>query len=145
MSHVLIVDDNANQSAMVAALLRHAGHDAECAESAKEAVSCLRRREADLVLLDLEMPRVDGLDLLHALTTEPRFDAVRVIVYSGRTDPDAFAAAKRLGACDFIIKGDDAREALSRILSHLDAPGCLGTATTTPMQHQHAAPGHSFA
>src|SRR3954470_12730034 len=81
MPHVLIVDDDVNQSAALAALLRHKGHEAEQAASAGQALSCLRHREPDLVLLDLTMPRVDGLDLLDALTDDSRFDGLRIAVY----------------------------------------------------------------
>jgi DNA-binding NtrC family response regulator len=121
MPHVLIVDDDVSQSAALAAILRHNGHEAEHATSAGQALSCLRHREPDLVLLDITMPQVDGLHLLDALADEPRFDGLRIAIYSGRTDPDAFAAAKRLGACDFIVKGDDLGQTLSRIESHLAA------------------------
>src|SRR3954452_15080953 len=121
MPHVLIVDDDVSQSAALAVLLRHNGHEAEHAASAGQALSCLRQREPDLMLPALTMPQVDGLHLLNALVDEPRFDGLRIAIYSGRTDPESFAAAKRLGACDFIIKGDDARQTLSRIEAHLAA------------------------
>jgi DNA-binding response OmpR family regulator len=136
MAHVLIVDDERSQSAVLAALLRHNGHDAEHAESAVGALTRMKRRVPDLVLLDLGMPRVNGFDLLQALTNEPRFDAVRVIVYSGQTDPDAFAVAKRLGACDFIIKGEDVREAVARILSHLEEAADPKSFASAPQQYR---------
>ena len=125
MSRVLIIDDDVSQSAALARLLQAKGHEAECAASAGQALSSLRQREPDLVLLDLSMPRVDGLDLLDALTGESRFDNLRIAVYSGRAEPAAFETARRLGACDFIVKGEDGQQTLSRILSHLDAEAPL--------------------
>jgi two-component system KDP operon response regulator KdpE len=81
----------------------------------------LRHGEPDLVLLDLGMPRVDGLELLAALGEESRFENLRIAVYSGRAEPEAFEAARKLGACDFILKGEDGQVTLDRILGHLNA------------------------
>ena len=125
MSRVLIVDDDVPQSNALARLLEMNGHEAECASSAGQAISSLRHHEPDLVLLDLGMPRIDGFELLSALSEEPRFENLRIAVYSGRTEPAAFEAARRLGACDFILKGEDGQQTLSRILSHLDAEAPL--------------------
>ena len=121
MSRVLIIDDDVSQSALLARLLEANGHEAECAGNAWAALSCLRHHEPDLVLLDLSMPWVDGLELLDAIHDEPRFENVRVAIYSGRAEPEAFEAARRLGACDFIVKGGDGAQTLTRILAHLDA------------------------
>jgi CheY-like chemotaxis protein len=121
MPRVLIIDDDVSQSAVLARLLEARGHEAECAASAWAALSSLRHHEPDLVLLDLSMPWVDGLELLDAINDEPRFENVRIAIYSGRAEPEAFEAARKLGACDFIVKGEDGARTLSRILAHLDA------------------------
>lgn len=121
MSRVLIIDDDVPQSAALARLIQSSGHEAECAASAGAALSSLRHREPDLVLLDLGMPRVDGLELLAALGEESRFENLRIAVYSGRAEPEAFEAARKLGACDFILKGVDGKVTLERILGHLNA------------------------
>jgi DNA-binding response OmpR family regulator len=121
MSRVLIIDDDVAQSALLARLIRANGHEADCAATAGQALSRLRD-QPDLVLLDLGMPRVDGLELLAALGEESRFENLRVAVYSGRAEPEAFEAARKLGACDFILKGEDGQVTLDRILAHLNAP-----------------------
>ena len=125
MSRVLIIDDDVSQSTALARLLEMNGHEAECVACAGQAISSLRHREPDLVLLDLVMPRIDVLELLVALSDEPRFENLRIAVYSGRTEPAAFEAARRLGACDFILKGKDGQQTLNRILSHLEAEAPL--------------------
>ena len=125
MSRVLIIDDDVAQSAALARLIQAKGHEASCVSSAGQALTSLRQQEPDLVLLDLSMPRVDGLDLLDALGEEPRFENLRIAVYSGRAEPAAFEAARRLGACDFILKGENGPETLSRILAHLEAEAPL--------------------
>lgn len=120
MANLLIIDDDVPASAALAALLRREGHQVTCAPTAGKALSQLRQGDPDLVLLDLTMPRVDGLDLLDAITDEPRFRGLRVAIYSGRDEPDALAAARRLGACDYIVKGGDWGQTYDRIKA------CLG-------------------
>ena len=107
MADVLIIDDDPTAAGALAALLRRDGHDAACACDAGEALAYLRRNEPSLVLLDLEMPRTGGLDLLDALRDEPRFAGLRIAIFSGSDDPRAPQAAAELGACDFIPKGRD--------------------------------------
>ena len=119
MSHVLLIDDEQSSSAAVAALLRREGVDVACAPNASEALSHLRNSAPDLVVLDLGMPRTDGLELLDALMDEPRFEDLRVVVFSGRCDPETVALARKLGARDFIQKGAAWDEVRGRILSHL--------------------------
>jgi DNA-binding response OmpR family regulator len=115
MANLLIIDDDVQASTALAALLRREGHEVSCAPSAGEALSRLRQADPDLVLLDLTMPRVDGLDLFEALTDEPRFRNLRVAIYSGRDEPEALNAARRLGACDYIVKGGDWPQTYGRI------------------------------
>jgi DNA-binding response OmpR family regulator len=120
MANLLIIDDDVPASAALAALLRREGHQVTCAPSAGEALSRLRQADPDLVLLDLTMPRVDGLDLFEALSEEPRFQGLRVAIYSGRDEPGAVDTARRLGACDYILKGGDWGQTYDRIKA------CLG-------------------
>ena len=119
MATVLIIDDDPQDCATLSALLRREGHHPTCAQSAGDALHHLRQEDPDLVLLDLTMPRVDGLDLLDALTDDPRFAHLRVVVYSGRDEPEAVERARRMGARDYIVKGSDWNQTYSRILSCL--------------------------
>ena len=121
MADVLIIDDDTAAAEALAKLLRREGHQAECACAAGDALSHLHQHEPDLVLLDLEMPRVGGLDLLDALRDEVRFADLRVAVFSGRDDPAAVEAADRLGACEFIQKGGDWTATYARIKAALAA------------------------
>ena len=121
MPSVLLIDDEQASSAAVVTLLKRDGIDASAAASVSEALAHLRHNETDLVLLDLGMPRTDGLDLLDALMDEPRFENLRVIVFSGRSDPETVAEARRLGARDFIEKGAPWEEVRRRIGAQLCA------------------------
>lgn len=105
MANLLIIDDDTLAADQLARLLARAGHEARCAHDVGAALRCLREREPDLVLLDLGLPRTDGLALLDALRGEPRFAHTRVAVYTGRDEPEDRDTARRLGACEFILKG----------------------------------------
>ena len=121
MPSVLLIDDEEINRSLVVALLRREGIDADAAAGVSEALAHLRHNEPDLVLLDLGMPRTDGLDLLDALMDEPRFENLRVVVFSGRSDPETVAEARRLGARDFIEKGAPWEEVRRRIRAQLCA------------------------
>ena len=125
MSHILIVDDDADGAAALAARLRGAGHDADWVASVPAAMTRLRQRHPDLVLLDIGMPDFDGLEMLQAVGDDHRFDDLRIAAYSGSTDPQTRAAALRLGACDFIPKSLDWDSLLTRIQEQLDKDASL--------------------
>jgi DNA-binding response OmpR family regulator len=139
MSSVLLVDDEQSSCAAVAALLRREGLHVSTAPTVLEALSYLRQSDPDLVLLDLGLPRTDGLELLDALMDEPRFEHLRVVVFSGRSDPETVAAARRLGACDFIEKGASWDEVRLRVLAQL-APGDLPEPQATATEQQSGMP-----
>ena len=84
MANLLIVDDDETGARALARLLEVEGHHATCASSAGSALLHMREDDPDLVLLDLTMPQVNGLELLDALAAEPRFAHVRFAVYSQR-------------------------------------------------------------
>jgi DNA-binding NtrC family response regulator len=119
MSSVLLIDDDQSSCAAVAALLRRERLEVACAANAMQALSHLRQSPPDLVVLDLEMPRTGGLDLLDALMDEPRFEDLPVIVFSGRCDPETVNQARVRGARDFIQKGTSWDQVRDRLLSHL--------------------------
>jgi DNA-binding response OmpR family regulator len=119
MSRVLLIDDEESSCRALEALLRREGIEVACAPTARDALSRLRQSEPDVVVLDLGMPRTDGLEFLDALMDEPRFGHLPVVVFSGRTDEQTVALAKKLGARDFVGKGTPWHEVRSRILAQL--------------------------
>jgi DNA-binding response OmpR family regulator len=80
---VLVTDDDASIRAALRKILQAVGHDVLLAENGKEAIANLSANSADLLLLDLEMPKSDGWDVLDHLTA--RAISIPVIVITGRT------------------------------------------------------------
>lgn len=100
----MVVDDTASAREPLARLLRLAGYDTISAADGGEAFAAMERRTPDLVLLDLMMPRVDGLSFLKSIRTDSRFGRVPVILVTAADSPDNLASAKRLGIADCLLK-----------------------------------------
>ena len=113
---VLCVDDNPRNLYVLSALLRAAGHRAtECA-SGFEALELLRKRKFDVVLLDMVMPGMDGLDVLARLRKEegPNL-ATPVIACTANVLPDQIAAYRHAGTADVLAKPLDPRAMLRAV------------------------------
>ncbi len=115
---VLCVDDNPRNLYVLSGLLRAAGHRAtECA-SGFEALELLRKRKFDVVLLDMVMPGMDGLDVLARLREEegPNL-ATPVIACTANVLPDQIAAYREAGTADVLAKPIDPRAMLRAVAS----------------------------
>jgi CheY-like chemotaxis protein len=104
MPNVMIVDDTRATRETLARLLRRHGYDATGVASGVEALDALAGRTPDLILLDLDMPEADGLDLLEHLSRHPRWSTVPVVVLAGVSDTHTVRRAERLGARDHMVK-----------------------------------------
>src|SRR5688572_22727530 len=105
MSNVLIIDDDNRTTVLLASLLENQGHCAVAASSAAAALTHLRQRSVDLILLDLMIPGTTGPDIFQALSNEVRSAGIPLAIYSGESPEAAAEVAQRLGAVDVIPKG----------------------------------------
>ncbi len=110
---VLVVDDDARSRAAVARLLIEEGYDAHVAQDGEEATNLLASWRPDLVLTDLQMPRVDGRGLLERVRRE--LPGTPVIVLSARGTAEAVRLTAGLGASGFFPKPVEVDELLLRI------------------------------
>ncbi|MHB8969015.1 MAG: sigma-54-dependent transcriptional regulator [Pirellulaceae bacterium] len=118
---VLVVDDHASARESMADVLRHAGHDVRCCSSAVEALKQFDRWSADVIVTDLKMPGMNGLEFIRALAQRP-VDAQVVMVTAHATVSSA-VDAMRLGAFDYIQKPfgvDQLEQLVARALQHGD-------------------------
>ncbi|MCB0346335.1 MAG: sigma-54-dependent Fis family transcriptional regulator, partial [Bdellovibrionales bacterium] len=106
--HVLLVDDEEGVRASLEQILNEAGYLVTSAASGEEALDCAEEQQYDLLLTDLKMPEMDGLQLLQKLQ-DKRFDAT-TIVMSAYGNQDIALEAMRLGAYDYISKPFNAEE-----------------------------------
>jgi len=94
---ILVVDDEAPIRNLVVAVLLDEGYDVASAPAALDALAQIAERPPDLVLLDVMMPGMDGLEMLQRLRADPRFAAIPVVIMSAAyTRKDRVAGADAL-------------------------------------------------
>ncbi len=103
-SHVLIVDDNADNRDLLARILTKQGHTSAMATNGQEALSLLAATPFDLVLLDIMMPVLNGIETLRRLSQDQSLCHIPVIVVSAIDDVENVVACIELGAEDYLFK-----------------------------------------
>jgi diguanylate cyclase (GGDEF)-like protein len=116
---ILVVDDNPNNLAVLVGLLRSSGYQARVANSGRGAMGAIHARAPELVLLDINMPDLDGYEVCRALKRDPKTSAIPVIFISALDDPIDKVRAFAAGGVDYIQKPFQAEEVLARVESHL--------------------------
>ncbi len=112
---VLVVDDEPFNIDLLSQELEELGHVAIPAVDGQEALVLLERERVELVLLDIMMPRMDGLQVLEALKAAGRLAELPVIVVSALADIDSVARCLHLGAEDHLVKPFDTTLLRARI------------------------------
>jgi diguanylate cyclase (GGDEF)-like protein/PAS domain S-box-containing protein len=119
LSRLLIVDDVEQQRNILSRRLVHRGYDVMVAAEGQEALALIAAGTFDLVLLDIEMPGVGGLEVLTQIRRTRAQTELPVIMVTGRTEGDEIVEAFRLGANDYVTKPIDFAVACARIGTHL--------------------------
>jgi len=101
---ILVVEDDAAFLDLVSQILRIAGYEVLTAEHALAAVFAMVRAGADLVLTDIRMPIVDGLDLVRELKSHADTQHVPVVVITGFDTAESRAAAQEAGCVGYVVK-----------------------------------------
>ncbi len=117
---ILIIDDERALQRVLQVSLRRHGFDADAVSSGSEALAVLDERPPDLILLDLGLPDIDGLALLHEIR---RRSSAPVLVLSVRNAQHDKVAALDLGADDYLTKPFSLAELLARIRAMLRRTG----------------------
>jgi class 3 adenylate cyclase len=101
---VLVVDDNKVSRLLLARGLEQQGHSVAFAENGRQALDMLRRQPYDVVLMDVQMPELDGPHALAALTSDPDLRDIPVIMISASDEMDSVVRCIELGAEDYLAK-----------------------------------------
>ncbi len=120
---LLAVDDEATTRGLLRDVLRRAGYRVLCADTGAKALARLQRAHVDLVLLDLGMPDMTGIQVLRRIRRMA--SPPRVVVLTGFGDLDSVREVMRLGAYDYLTKPCDI-QSLSRVIEEALEPaaGC---------------------
>jgi len=123
MATVMVVDDTQIIRETVAKLLRHEGYQTVCASNGREALAEFRKMAPDLVLLDIMMPDMNGMEFLEQLRQDPGGRNLPVIMMSALGDDANQNLARELGASDFLVKTRfNASQVLERVKHWIKQP-----------------------
>jgi len=112
---ILVADDHADVRFMVGSVLRRSGFDVELAADGEEALTRARERLPELVVLDILMPQMSGLEVLVQLRGSPLTRAIPVILLTAKSLGAEATAAFDLGADYYIAKPFEAEQLLSGV------------------------------
>ncbi|MDQ3038433.1 MAG: response regulator [Pseudomonadota bacterium] len=114
-SHILVVDDEQDLSQMMTELLIGAGFDARTADSGHDALAQIQADPPDLVLLDVDMPELDGFEVAAMLKSDPATATIPIIMVSAHDGRGARLIGLESGAEDYLSKPFDPAELLAKI------------------------------
>lgn len=112
---ILVVDDEAAICLIVARILRQVGHEVVTAESGLVAWEVFQREPFEMVITDLVMPDLDGLDLIRNIRSAGRGTYTYVLILTVLTDPKYVITGHQAGADDYLTKPIDTLELLARV------------------------------
>lgn len=116
---ILIVDDQIENLDILEVILE-SQYNTAVADSGEEALSIIEKSLPNLILLDIDMPRIDGYELLRRLKNDPKTIAIPVIFVTGRISLEDEMQGFRLGAVDYINKPVSPARVLARVKTHLN-------------------------
>lgn len=113
---ILVAEDDAQQAKILTLYLEREGHSVVVATDGLSALEEIRRRQPDLVLLDVMMPHLDGLDVCRVIRSE---SDIPIIMVTARSTEEDLLAGLDLGADDYITKPYKPRELVARVRAML--------------------------
>jgi len=112
---ILLVDDSKTELQYLSDLLEKRGFSVRLAHNGEEAMRRLTEETPDLILMDVVMPGLNGFQLTRAITRDPRYANVPVIMCTSKNQETDKVWGMRQGARDYIVKPVDADELMAKI------------------------------
>lgn len=116
---VLVVDDDEFQRKILASILRSAKYQVVLAGDGMAVLNQLRQARPDLVLMDVMMPGMDGVEVTRRMKTTPRFADIPVIMITGRSDRQVVTESLQAGAAGFVVKPVERDTLLAKVAQAL--------------------------
>jgi len=129
---LLLVEDNAVNREIALEILRHAGLAVDFASDGEEAVKCVRSTPYDLVLMDMQMPKMDGLQATRAIREFPEYAALPIIALTANAFSEDRNACQLAGMNDFIAKPVSPEKLYRVLLRWLPAPPDRSSSPPSP-------------
>ena len=118
-SMILVVDDDAFQSKLLERLLGNAGYNTMAAHSGAEALALIARQTPDLILMDVALPDLNGIEITRRLKASSRTAAIPIVMITGHSERQVLEASLKAGAVDFLVKPFDREVLLQKITHHV--------------------------
>ena len=118
-SRILVVDDTPANIQSLAAILKAKGYQISIATNGRQALEVLERSRPDLILLDIMMPEMDGLEACRRIKASTAWREIPIIFLTAKTDTVYIVRGFELGAVDYVAKPFNAHELLVRVNTHL--------------------------
>jgi len=115
MSRVLVAEDNPINFELVLHVLESGGHEVEWAQDGEEAVRLARASDHDVLLLDLHMPKLDGLAVVRLLRADERFTGLRILALTADAMPGVREELLAAGVDGYLTKPLDIAGLLSAV------------------------------
>jgi two-component system, sensor histidine kinase and response regulator len=117
---LLIVDDNPKNLQVLGKTLELQNYKVEFSLDGESALLWIRDQKFDLILLDIMMPGISGLQVCKEIRSSPEYDDIPIIFLSAETDKSAILQGFEVGGQDYVTKPFDAKELLARVKTHLE-------------------------
>ncbi|MBX3021586.1 MAG: response regulator [Bdellovibrionales bacterium] len=117
--HILVVDDDGENRDLVAAFMASEAHHLTFAHSGQDALTLAAAKNFDLVLMDIQMPRMDGYETARRLRKIPGGQSCKILGFSANAFPENIAEAKRCGFAGYLAKPARKKELLAAVV------GCM--------------------
>jgi DNA-binding response OmpR family regulator len=115
MTRVLVVEDDRDIAELVERYLQKAGFSTELLASGRDALKAMADRPPDLLILDLMLPHVDGLEICRAARSDTRTAAIPIIMLTARAEESERIVGLEIGADDYIAKPFSPNELVARV------------------------------
>jgi two-component system, chemotaxis family, chemotaxis protein CheY len=115
MATILAVDDSASMRQMVAFTLKGAGHTVLEAEDGQAALDAIKGKKVDVVVTDVNMPRMDGITLVKSLRTLPDYKFTPILLLTTESGDNKKAEGKAAGATGWLVKPFNPEQLLATI------------------------------
>jgi CheY-like chemotaxis protein len=120
---VLLVDDNEDCRIIYGSTLRHAGYTVRTAVDGVQCLASVAEDAPDLILLDIGMPRMDGMEALERLKKDPQTNGIPVVAVSARVGQDQQASVLKAGFTEVLLKPITPSDILESVKRHLPLDG----------------------
>src|SRR5499426_3973795 len=117
--HILVVEDHEDNRQILRDLLAHAGYDMIEAEDGEEGLMAAARHQPDLILMDIQLPIMDGYEATRRLKADPALRAIPIIAITSYALGEDEKRARAAGCDDFVAKPYSPRVLLAKVRDYL--------------------------